>query len=134
MFDAPRKYLLRWRYDYPEGSAYGMWSNPGTHKSNQAWCQNKEGLVRASVEGKDLVTKKVVTLAECDGHSFRVFQWMAAARVPGMITGSIKPMSQLIGMKLLTADRELSVFDTGYVHDKPLGNGERLLNFATYGK
>ncbi len=135
MLNQRRKYLLRWRYDYPNKIICGMWSNPGEHPSNKAWCQNKEGLIRASIEGKDILTKKILVLAECDGHDFRNFQWIAAARVPAMsVKGDYTPLTQLVGMKLLTTDRELSVFDTGQTQDNALKNGEKELNFATYGK
>lgn len=134
MLSLPRKYLLRWRYDYPNGSKMGMWSNPGDRKANQAWCQNKEGLVRASIEGKDLVTKEIKTLAECDGHEFRVFQWMAAAKIPVGLRGSVKPASQLVGMKILTSEKEIAIFDTGQKAERNLPEGDKKLNFKTYGK
>ena len=126
------KFLLRWRYDYPNGPRMGMWSNPGG-KGNAAWSQNKEGLIRASVEGKNLKTKEIVTLAQCDGHDFRVFQWIAAAKVPGLMKGTVRPMTQLIGMKILTGDTEIQILDTGHVQEVPLKEGEKNLNFATYG-
>ena len=111
-----------------------MWGNPGRSRANQAWTQNREGLVRASIEGKDLVTKEIVTLAQCDGHNFRTFQYIAVARAPALITGTIQPMTQLVGMKILTTDYELIVLDTGETGKAKLKDSERNLNFATYGK
>ena len=128
------KYLLRWKYDYASGNRAGMWSRPGNTPATQAWANNKEGIVRASIEGKDLKTNQVVTLAECDGHDFRTFQWSAVSRVNLGISGSQTPIPVLVGMKLLTSDHEIEVLVDGQVIRTPLKKGVRNLNFATYGK
>lgn len=135
MQHSQKRYTLRWRYDFRDRPAvYGMWGNPGNGPGNQAWAQNKEGLSRAAVEAKDLDTKEIITLAECDGHDFRNFQWMAIAKVPMNFKGQITPTSQLVGMKLLTTDFEISVFANGVVKKQPLPESEKKLHFATYGR
>ena len=130
------KYLLRWRYDYPEKVVRGMWSNAGENPANQAWSNNKEGLVRAIIEGKDLKTKEIKVLAECPGEDFRVFQWVASVRMPGGAPagGSVTIAGSIIGMKLLTRDEELTILDTGLGKARPLPESEKNLNFRTYGK
>jgi len=128
-------YTLRWRFDFRDrASVYGMWGNPGKHAGNQAWAQNKEGLVRASVEAKDLATSTIMTLAQCDGHDYRNFQWVAIARVNPGFKGETTPRPQLIGMKLLTTDKEITVYANGVVKERPLPESEKKTNFATYGR
>lgn len=130
MLSSPRKYLLRWCYDYPQGAVSGGWSGTGI----SAWDKNKSGLLRARIEGKDLVTKEVKTLAECPGVDFRVFQWMAAAMVPSGMSGTIRPMTKLIGLKIMCRDTEIAVLDTGEIQVRDLLEDEKRLSFATYGK
>lgn len=124
-------YLLRWRFDFVgRASVFGMWNSP----VNTAWNQNREGLTRASIEGKDVLTKQTVTLVECDGHDFRNFQWLAIARVnPGM-RGSVSPVPEHIGLKILTTNEEVSVLVTGQCARRTLSEPEKGIQFATFGR
>lgn len=133
----PTRYRLRWRFDFANRpSKYGMWNAPGPGASTQAWSQNKEGMVRASVEGEDLRTKETKILAQCDGHDFRNFQWMAVGRLRGFPTdtANVRPITHLVGMKILTTDTEICVFGSGQVETAPLPEPIKQMHFATYGK
>ena len=53
------KYLLRWRFDFIDGTyKFGGWNNPGKTNAMHAWRVNKTGLIRATIEGKDILTRK----------------------------------------------------------------------------
>jgi hypothetical protein len=124
-------FLLRWRFDYPgKAPVIGMWNSSAI----EAWNKNKEGLVRASVEVKDTVTKKTFTRVECDGHDFRNFQWLTLARVNPNFRGSVTPRPEHIGLQLLTTDRKFTVLINGKVQTEFLTEDEKSLNFATFGR
>lgn len=127
----PNTYCLRWRFDFAgKPEVFGMWDSAVI----SAWNQNKEGLVRASIEGKHRGTKQTIVLAECDGHDFRNFQWLAVSKVnPGM-SGSVTPVAHNIGAKILTTSDEILVLNDGHVVRRPLTEGEKSINFATFGR
>ena len=132
----PRQHLLRWRFDYSGNrpAKYGIWSRPGETPEVQAWCQNKEGLVRASVEAKDIFTREVRTLAECDGWDFITFQWIAVASLPAIFRGTVTPLTRVVGLKMVTRETALEVYDTGDVRVAARTDGDKQLNLATFGK
>lgn len=90
--------------------------------------------MRASIEGKNLVTKQTVTLAECDGHDYRNFQWLAISKVNPAFSGAVTPQVHNIGMKLLTTDQEIMVLNDGHIQKRPLTEDEKKINFATFGR
>ena len=125
---------MRWRFDFAgRPSIYGKWSSP----SVTAHDKNKEGLVRAAVEGKDRVTGEIKALAECDGHDFVNFQWLATANVPrpmGKWEGDVKPVHRLMGMKLVTRNFQFFVMPDGDVVLQQRTEAEKKMNFATFGR
>lgn len=136
-----RKFLLRWRFDFNRDrpTKRGMWSHPGPKDdfATKAWCNNAEGLVCAAIEGKNIETRELVTLVECDGADFRNFAWIVAAPLPGFMPkgfGSVTPISYVVGLRLLTRDKDVAVYDNGTAEVKPLTEGIKAINFATFGK
>lgn len=126
MFENFDKYKIRWRFDFASRPArYGMWSLPAQNTDDMAAYQNKEGLVRASIEMQDVVTQEVITAIECDGFDYLNFQWIAARF--GMYQG----WDKIVGLKLITRTTNYNVFCTGEINTSP-----RTLdiNFATFGK
>lgn len=135
MYSKPVKYRLRWRYDYASSpSKWGMWSNAGGKETDKAWVHNKPGVSRACIEGENVETGKIVPLAECDGHDFINFQWLAGAFIGNTFAAEIKPLHRLLGMKLLTREKDIQVLDTGEVTIRARTEGEKQTNFATFGK
>jgi hypothetical protein len=129
------QYLLRWRFDYPSGTKTGLWSRPGEHNSAKAWANHHAGLLRASIEAKDVRTKEIKPLAECDGHDFRSFQWVAVAKTPAIaFKGSVTPATSIAGMRLLTSGKDILVLNNGSVRETPLSEGKKKLHFENYGK
>ena len=135
---APDFYLLRWRFDFKDApTALGMWSQDGDIAGSGAWKFGmKEGIVRASIEGKHVVTRQTITLAECDGHDFVVFLWLAAAKInPFSIRGKgTTPPSTCLGLSLVSRELITEVLVTGVVTATLRPDAHRRIGFATYGK
>jgi len=131
-----KKYDLRWRFDFAgRPPKWGKWSSPGNSNETKASHQNAEGLVRASIEGKNVFNPgDVRILAECNGQDFVNFQWSAIAITPAMFKGTVKPVHALVGMKLLTRDELIEVAATGEIAKRPRTDGEKRINFATFGR
>lgn len=130
-----KKYDLRWRFDFAgRASKWGKWSSPGQSPELKAWSNNKEGLVRACIEGQDVETQSVSVLAECDGHDFVNFQWEAVAMMPANRIGQVKPIHALVGLKLVTRDEEICVASSGGVSRRIRPECEKKIHFATFGR
>jgi len=124
-------YMLRWRFDFTNrASVFGMWNSP----VNTAWDKNREGMTRASIEAKSVKTCLTSTVAECDGHDFRNFQWIAIARVNPNFRGSVSPPPEHVGLKILTTTEEVAVLITGQCARRQLSPEEKGINFATFGR
>ena len=77
MTEQVRRYRLRWRFDYANGTtAKGMWHLPQGNPEGQAAIAYNTSVIRASIEGEDCETFEVMIMAECDGHDFVSLKWM----------------------------------------------------------
>jgi len=132
------KYLLRWRFDFANNkpTKYGQWSRPATIQSDMAAMVNKEGLIRASIEGKDRTTKDVLTILECDGHDFVNFEWVNARHyfVSNLGASMIAPFHRLLGLALVTREFKTLVLLDGTVHPRPRTEAEKKLHLEGFGK
>jgi hypothetical protein len=131
------KYMLRWRYDFLSNpTKYGQWDREANLMSDMACFNLKEGLVRASIEGKDIETREIKTLAEVDGHDFCLFQWMAIASGGSAfnLKGSHEMVKKNIGLKLVSRDKFIEVYKTGLVQtlDRPVE--DKNFHYAAYGR
>lgn len=129
------KWLMRWRFDFAnKPSKFGMWNSPGPrqHGAHAAWSTNKEGLVRASIEGKDIYTREVRTLVACDGHNFVNMKWHAEIRHSVGAYGHFpgKP----IGMILQTRDEDVLYLMDGQWGRRPRTAQDQDFNYAGFGK
>lgn len=128
-------YLLRWRFDFANHPMrYGQWSRAATRPEDMAAFALKEGLVRASIEGKHIETREIKTLAEVDGWDYCVFKWMAAASGPAFVKGSVTLVSRILGLKIVAREREIEVYNNGQINIVPRAEDEKLIHYATYGK
>lgn len=126
---------MRWRFDFAgRPTAFGKWSSPGDSDATKAWCQNRSGLIRAAVEGKDRASGTTAALAECDGHDFVNFKWMAMATAPFRLLGLVQPIHALVGMQLITRDWDIKCFPDGRIVKAPRAPAEREINYATFGR
>lgn len=128
-------FWIRWRFEYPNKTVAGIWNNPGENGNNQAWNQNKEGLVKAMIERKDLTTGEIKVVAECSGQDYRNLQWVGAVKLNPFTVGAPqthKPV--LCGLKLHARDAVTEVYGDGSVKRRPITQRETEINWATYGK
>ena len=76
----PIDFLLRWRFEYADGSArFGMWNNPGTKDdlTSKAYSQDLTGAVKAQIEATSYDRKIRKILAECPIADFMRFEWVS---------------------------------------------------------
>jgi len=133
----PRLWMVRWRFDFAaKPTKYGLWGRPGETKEVQAWCNNGEGLLRASIEGKQIVTREQKLFAECDGHSFVNFKWIAAAGMPAFAKGygEAQLRSRIVGLTLVVRDNEIHVYDTGQIIVSDRTEEDKNYHYATFGR
>lgn len=130
-------FWIRWRFDYPNKTVCGIWNNSGDEKTgaNQAWNQNKEGLVRAVIERKDIRTDEIKAVAICPGQEYRNMQWVGAVSLNPFAVGKAQTHKpRLCGLRLLARDTAIEVYGDGSIKQRPLTDSEKNINFATYGK
>lgn len=110
-----------------------MWNQSGPNASDKACFQNKEYLLRASIEAKDIVTRQVFVLAECSGQDFVNFEWLAQVRAFDL-TGSKKLPSTNIGLVLVTRDKRVVFEFNGnhYIEDRT--DKEKLIHYTGFGR
>lgn len=136
--DPNNYYLLRWRFDFQTGgSRFGLWSQTGNLESDGAWRQLRAGLEvkRAYIEGKHYVSGVIRTLAECDGHDFVMFEWMANAFFdPFSVRGNKTPYTSIAGLSMVCREKIISVMTDGLANIRDRPTAHKNLNFATYGK
>jgi len=132
----PENYLLRWRFDYHDKPCkYGAWSNPGNTRELQAWCQTKEMLSMASIEGKHKETRQVVFMAKCDGWDFVNFEWTAAAPIPlGGIGKGISVEGSIQGLVLVTREKRIEILIDGTRRVRERTEGEKSQHLAGFGR
>ncbi len=127
---AKQKYLLRWRFDFlNKPSVKGIWLS--SHAP--AWRVNKDGLIRAAVEGKDIRTRDVRTLAACDGHEFVNFKWHAIISHP-VVGGSGDYPGVPIGLILQTRSQDVLTLIDGRHAIKDRTQLDKEFHYAGFGK
>ncbi len=128
----PKKYLLRWRFDYKDDkpTKRGMFNNSGPQNDLETKAWNKNTNVKfAIIEGKDIQTREIIVLAECLGEDFVNFEWIAA------VDAFKKGVSAMIcGLQIRTRDHVLKVFDTGETHLMARPKNDDKIHLNTFGK
>lgn len=125
VFEQSGKYVdhevdVRWHFDYAGRAAkFGAWTDPGNCDSTTAWKQTKNGLVRAAIVARDRMTRKIYTIAECDGHEFVEFRWISCASLPmtprSLAGQTVKFVGSINGMTLVTPKEKVHVYVNGQV-------------------
>lgn len=106
---------VRWRLEYSNKPAkFGMWNNPGVDTYSYASFQDRDGLVYACIEVKDIVTRQLKVLARCSAADYEQHRWIAAAPMPLKSSG-LKVEGGVQGMTLVTRDQKLHVYKDGLV-------------------
>jgi hypothetical protein len=94
--------------------------------------QNKTGLVRASIEGKNIQTREFRVFAECDGHDFCNFEWLAGVAAPLGVVGKLQGTN--IGLVLVTAHERCTVEMNGDIRVSKRTEAEKKTHLAGYGR
>jgi hypothetical protein len=122
------RYKLRWRFDFAgKPSRCGVWNGSGGDKDS-AWAVNKEGLVRACIEGEDIYTHELKTLVELDGHNYATCEWIAYSRMPGFYkyAGDVTPRVYIGGLALISRTHRVNVYVDGTYTQQELSDEEKL--------
>lgn len=129
------KYLLRWCFEYADHKPrkFGMWSHPGDFDTEKAWCQSKENLLRACIEGKDFLTREIMVLAELPGPDFVNFQWIAKGVQRGDPRGEKVPW-RILGLMLVSRDQKIKIYDTGMVENEKHNIDYGRINLSGFGR
>ena len=139
MFINPRKIDLRWRFDFKDGKAsrFGYWNNPGA-KDDSVQLINTNNLRIAAIEGKDLLTNKIKTIAECDGEDFCFFRYVARSQVGINLFKKqykMRTRTRITGLVLVTRDFECTVLDDGSAAKlEPRSEWDKRQNYLAYGR
>lgn len=125
------KFNLRWRFVYKDKpDRFGVWDYAGECPTTRASCQSTQGLARAIVEGKNILTRETVVLADISGQDFMLFQWIKVDHFSG---GGLTPSAQyMVGMKVVTRYGNIIVNNDGTLNRTPLSVADRTINFAAY--
>jgi hypothetical protein len=136
------RFLLRWRFDYHDDKAprCGMWNRAGDNPVDQAWSQSKDNLLLASIEAKDIQTKKITTIAECAGQDFCNFEWCAVSfagagfnkDVMKVFNNGLSLQSMIVGLTIVSRNNRCTVYLDGSTQVKE--RDDKDFNFASYGK
>ena len=127
-----RKFSLRWRFDFAlSPSIYSCWdySAPGF----EAWRYGqKEGLIRASIEGKNLLTREVMVLAECTNDDFCLFQWNAIAGATLGHQGKLQ--SYNVGLTMVMRRENVTILIDGSAQVTARSEAEQKAHYETFGR
>lgn len=113
----PQRYLLRCRFDYTDRAKpwYSMWNKGGETPATQAWRNKRDGyLLMATIEGKEIESRRIVPLAACEGKDFLNFEWVGQVRTAAGATGTFK--AAIIGLLLVTPEATVRVTVDGRIH------------------
>lgn len=123
------KHLLRWRFDYADKpSVMGMWCRSSSNPVDQAWNKNT-GIVRASIEAKNLESKITKVLVSADASQFRNFSWKALGKIR-----SAGIVHQIVGLQMWTTDKKITAYIGGELVVEDLTEEDKKINFKTYGR
>jgi len=108
------KYRLRWRFDFVDGKTkYGIWDGASDLFKDKAAAVNKNGLLRASIEGEKIGEWTVKTLLEVDGHKYVSAEWLASASVGAFGNGSSTSPGTIVGLGFILDDKKVWIYKNG---------------------
>lgn len=129
------KYRLRWVFEFQgKATKKGVWNGVSKHKEDSAWAVNKDGLLRAYIEGEQYHTYKTRIFYECSGQDYASCQWEAFSRVSNALTLTTtqKPRTNISGLSFLTRDEKITVYVNGTIQKRPLTKEEMAFKIHEY--
>lgn len=129
-------YRLRWKFVFNNNKATkcGMWNAQDNEPKNAAWCVNKEYLSRAIVEYEDISTYKTGYFADCPGHDFVNFEWIAVVPMSTASSGTERFEPTIVGLTLVTRELKVHVYTDGSHRVEVRSIEEQLVQLAGFGK
>lgn len=111
------KYDLRWRLDYHnKPPKMGMWcKSKHDDPYTLASCQDRGGLITASIEAKERTTRKIKTMIICSASDYVQHRWIAAGPAPTAKFGVATIEGSINGMTLVTRDFKVHVLIDGTI-------------------
>jgi hypothetical protein len=129
------KYDLRCCFEYIGKPTWrSQWNRSGHLPCDQAWCQNKNGLAFAVIEGKDVQTREVIRLVECSGDTFNNFEWLAHVSIPLGVKGEVTPPVRNVGLVLVTSENRIIITVDGVMQMEQRTTEDKAHNFAGFGR
>lgn len=129
-----QKYRLRCVFEYADKPTWrGSWDT--SYKGTEAWCTNKNGLLYAHVEAKDIGTNNAPKIvATCAGQDFCNFEWLAIARLKVTNAGIKEHMREAtnIGLVMVTRDKRINVMFSGEAFVEDRKEQDKQFNLAGY--
>jgi hypothetical protein len=117
--EEPTLYLLRYRFEYQKRpDRVGMWDRPATDVKQMAYSANRSDLMSVVIEGKNVVTREIKQLYNCDGQDYVNMQWLAQYRQS--MSGSSQ---DVIGLCMITRYVKVEVFQSGAIRIRDIVPG-----------
>ena len=126
---------LRWALHFNDGkkSKFGQWNTSTRSIEDSPSFLNKNNLLLACIERRDLKTGEVEEVVSCKGQDFCLFKFIAVSPVSISIDLLQKPVSKLIGIKLVSRDVDIDVFiDRKNVMIRKRKESEKKINYEGF--
>lgn len=128
-------YELRWVLHFNNGknSKFGQWNTDTKSIDDSPSFLNKNNLMFACIERRDISTGEVEEVVSCKGQDFCLFKFIAVAPVSISTSLVQKPISKLIGIKLVSRDVDIDVFiDRKNVMLRKRSKEEKEINYKGF--
>jgi hypothetical protein len=129
-----RIYRLRIRFDFKDKKSWkSIWNSTSRNPKDMAAYVNKNGLVRAAIEGEKLLGYAQSTLLEIDGHDYVTSQWEASVSVPiNPGTKTYKRQADIVGLSLITREEKITIFVDGSMSRRNLTEEEKKFKITEH--
>lgn len=119
---------LRWRFHYANDRAPAAcaWDSA---REGEASFTTKDQLRCAAIETMDHMGH-MRRIAECDGHDFINFEWIAQERRG--LDGARRTC--LVGIKMRTRDMVTDVYKDGEIFARPMSTDDKKIHYAGFGR
>lgn len=136
-----RKVRLRWVFAYRNRpDRRGVWDAAAPqHDPTSAWCQPKDGLAAAIIEGESHFTHQQFRIIEIAGQDYAHCQWQVYTPMPtfglrnvGPMDAAIEVTPRVLGLSMWTRDEKFTAFIDGTVEVRPLTIQEKAFDFREH--
>lgn len=109
--DFSNRIFFRWAFEFADkNTRRGVWNNQSNNIVDLASSVNKNGMIRAMIEGKHFKTKEVKVYADMHGHDFINFQTLMVVR-----TNDLHMHQRAYGMRIVGRYSVIDCYETGLI-------------------